>query len=154
MGSVWVCYFPTCTILPCRHCIFSPNHLLRHSTTLSLCARPSQTTATTARTRTRFSLSLTLSLCFFIQFLRFLIRSLRDSEEVGESRLTSRSATISANFLLRLAFRRTTFPPPRSFFSTDGPFAFLRNSAFCLRLLRLRMSIVNSRYSIASLFCF
>ncbi|XP_068491571.1 protein PTST homolog 3, chloroplastic isoform X3 [Phaseolus vulgaris] len=55
MGSVWVCYFPTCTILPCRHCIFSPNHLLRHSTTLSLCARPSQTTATTARTRTRRS---------------------------------------------------------------------------------------------------
>jgi len=88
---------------------------------------------------------------FFIQFLRFLIRSLCDSEGVGESRPTPRSATISANFSLRLAFRMTTFPPPRSFCSTDGAFAFLRTSAFCFRLLRLRMSIVNSRYSI---FCF
>ncbi|XP_027937741.1 protein PTST homolog 3, chloroplastic isoform X1 [Vigna unguiculata] len=54
MGSVWVCYFPTCTTLPCRHCIFSPTHLLHHSTTLSLRARASQTT-TSARTRTRRS---------------------------------------------------------------------------------------------------
>ncbi|KOM35201.1 hypothetical protein LR48_Vigan02g135100 [Vigna angularis] len=37
---------------------------------------------------------------------------------------------MSANFSLRLAFRMTTFPPPRSFCSTDGPFSFLRNSAF------------------------
>ncbi|WVY97429.1 hypothetical protein V8G54_029580 [Vigna mungo] len=54
MGSVWVCYFPTCTTLPCRHCIFSPTHLLHHSTTLSIRASASQTT-TNARTRTRRS---------------------------------------------------------------------------------------------------
>ncbi|XP_017415262.1 protein PTST homolog 3, chloroplastic isoform X2 [Vigna angularis] len=52
MGSVWVCSFPTCTTLPCRHCIFSPTHLLHHSTTLSIRASASQTT-TNARTRTR-----------------------------------------------------------------------------------------------------
>lgn len=128
MGSVWVCYFPTCTTLPCRHCIFSPTHLLHHSTTLSIRASASQTT-TNSRTRTRFSLSLTL-FSSSIQFLSFLIRSLHDSEGVGESRVTPRSATMFANFLLRLAFRMTTFPPPRSFCSTDGSFYFLRNSAF------------------------
>ncbi|KAL2323243.1 hypothetical protein Fmac_027622 [Flemingia macrophylla] len=53
MGSVWVCYFPSCTTLPCRHreCMLSPTHLLQPSTTLSLRTRASQ--STTARTRTR-----------------------------------------------------------------------------------------------------
>ncbi|CAJ1968552.1 unnamed protein product [Sphenostylis stenocarpa] len=51
MGSVWVCYFPGCTTLPCRHCIFSPTHLLHPSTTLSIRARASQTTSTRTRIR-------------------------------------------------------------------------------------------------------
>ncbi|TKY52939.1 PTST protein [Spatholobus suberectus] len=53
MGSVWVCYFPCCTTLPCRECKLSPTHFLQPSATISLCARASQ--ANTTRTRTRRS---------------------------------------------------------------------------------------------------
>ncbi|RDY10743.1 Protein PTST, chloroplastic, partial [Mucuna pruriens] len=53
MGSVWVCYFPSCTTLPCRECKLSPTHLLLPSITISLRARASQITTTTTRTRTR-----------------------------------------------------------------------------------------------------
>lgn len=51
MGCVWVCYFPSCTTLPCRHCMLSPTHLIQPSTSISLRARASQ--STTARTTTR-----------------------------------------------------------------------------------------------------
>ena len=62
MGSVWVCYFPSCTIFPCRQCKLSPTHLLQPSASFQISllrVRASQTTTTTSttRTRTRFSLS-------------------------------------------------------------------------------------------------
>ncbi|KAG4970550.1 hypothetical protein JHK84_036646 [Glycine max] len=56
MGSVWVCYFPSCTIFPCRQCKLSPTHLLQPSASFQISllrVRASQTTTTTSTTRTR-----------------------------------------------------------------------------------------------------
>ncbi|KAH1227688.1 Protein PTST 3, chloroplastic [Glycine max] len=50
MDSVWVCYFPSCTIFPCRQCKLSPTHLLQSSTSISLLrVRASQTTRAITR---------------------------------------------------------------------------------------------------------
>lgn len=53
-------------------------------------------------------------LCFYYQFGHF------DSGKVGGSKATMRSATISANSSLLLAFPTTTFPPQRNFCTSEG----------------------------------
>ncbi|KAK7392444.1 hypothetical protein VNO78_20883 [Psophocarpus tetragonolobus] len=51
MGSVWVCYFPSCTTFPCGECNVSPSRFLQPSTSISLRLRSSQTATTRTSTR-------------------------------------------------------------------------------------------------------
>ncbi|KAK7345508.1 hypothetical protein VNO77_16112 [Canavalia gladiata] len=56
MGTLWVCYFPSCTTLLCRECKLSSTHLLQPSSTISLPLSQFHVRASlnnTTRTRTR-----------------------------------------------------------------------------------------------------